>query len=185
MWNQEEFIKTCDENVKIISQAYKELKPVKLKSFKNFEHWEKKWWADFKPHMRRRDGDIRNNRIGYSKFVIENPEEQIEILKEFSTHLFSKIFSEFKITTWTSLEDFDYGTEWHTDFERPPNDDTPTYLICMNLIGDTHWKFQGYESIDLSPGDLICQNGSVPHNVEPNEKRITIAGHSSIKNIIL
>jgi len=176
MWNQEEFIKTCDENVKIISQAYKELKPVKLKPFKNFEYWEEKWWADFEPYMLIREKDIKAKRKGFTKFRF-SPENinEIPILKELSTYFFSKIFSEFKITLWASLEDIDYGTDWHQDFD--------TYLICMNLIGKTNWYFKGYDDIHMSPGDVLCQNGNVIHNVEPIEKRITIAGHSLIKNI--
>jgi hypothetical protein len=81
------------------------------------------------------------------------------------------------------MESYDMGTMWHEDYEY--DDMTPTYLICINLIGDTHWKFKNYDDINLSAGELLCQNGSMAHNVEPTSQRFTIAGHSSIKNIIL
>jgi len=33
------------------------------------------------------------------------------------------------------------------------------------------------------PGDIICQHGSVAHQVTPFGYRVSLAGHSSIKNI--
>ena len=183
MWNQEEFIKTCDENIKIISQAYKNKAPVKLNSYSNFEHWEDKWWNDFRPMMNRTEKDDKHGRIGFTKFRIETKAKNIPIIKLFSKHLFSKIFSEHKITAWGSMESYDMGTMWHEDYNY--DDMTPTYLICINLIGDTHWKFKKYDDINLSAGELLCQNGSMTHMVEPTNQRFTIAGHSSIKNIIL
>ena len=183
MWNQEKFIKTCEENLKIISQAYKDTAPVKLNSYSDFGHWEDKWWNDFRPMMNRRKKDDSMKRIGFTKFRIETKAKDIPIIKLFSEHLFSKIFSEYKITAWGSMESYDMGTMWHEDYEY--DDMTPTYLICINLIGDTHWKFKKYDDINLSAGELLCQNGSMAHNVEPTSQRFTIAGHSSIKNIIL
>ena len=188
MWNQEEFIKTCDENIKIISQAYKDTAPVKLNSYSDFGHWENKWWNDFRPiikqkvfHKKKKDDSYGME--GFTKFRIETKVKNIPIIKLFSKHLFSKIFSEHKITAWGSVESYDRGTMWHEDYEY--DNITPTYLICINLIGDTHWKFKKYDDINLSAGELLCQNGSMAHNVKPIGQRFTIAGHSSIKNIIL
>ena len=82
--------------------------------------------------------------------------------------------------TW---EEEDYGTDWHEDWK----DEIPTYLICMNLIGNTRWQFDGYDDIYLKPGDVIAQNGSVKHKVTPidNQKRLTLAGHRGLSEIIL
>jgi len=184
MWNQEKFIKTCEENVRIISQAYKDTAPVKLNSYSDFGHWENKWWNHIDPLIKqtvfnKKKEDDSYGMAGFAKFRIEK--QDIPIIKQFSEHLFSKIFSEHKITAWGSTRSYDMGSTWHEDYEE----DTPTYLICINLIGDTHWRFKNYDDINLSTGELLCQNGSMAHNVEPISKRFTIAGHSSIKNIIL
>ena len=182
-------IDICNDNIKIITEAYKNKDPIKLKSYPNFKDYEDVWWEEFNEYAHVRKKDISYNNIGYTKFPIKkhgaykSGNKEISIVEYFSEHLFSKIFKQHKVTCWISLSDADLGTDWHKDLEIGSS--IPSYLICINLIGSTDWKFKDYDPISLTPGDLICQNGSAEHSVQPTSKRITIAGHSSINDIIL
>ena len=55
----------------------------------------------------------------------------------------------------------------------------------MNLIGQTNWQFESSEDIDMQVGDVIAQNGSMPHKIIAKGMRITLAGHSSLHNVKL
>jgi len=191
MWDEKKFIETCDKNVELISKAYKKGKgPLKLNSYLHFEHWHDKWWNDFNHYVYQTKhenkivmGQQRLN-IGFIKFRLKHIHEEspnIPIVQAFSKHLFSKVFKSHHIAGWISEEVCDLGTDWHEDYTQ----EIPTYLICLNLIGDTHWQFDGYPDIDLSSGEILCQNGSCAHTVEPKGKRITLAGYSKIDDIII
>lgn len=189
-WEKDQsFIQTCQENIGIVKESYKFLNPKKLKPFENFELFADLWWDQFFANTNGSidkfcdfsDGRIKFN---YSKNT------NISVLNSLSEYLFSKIFSEHKIVCWLTSEDKDYGTDWHQDLypnNKPANYQCPSYLICMNLVGETHWQFQGYDDIYMKPGDILCQNGSVPHKVLPinNNPRITIAGHNGLDFVIL
>ena len=43
-----------------------------------------------------------------------------------------------------------------------------------------------YDDVILNPGDVLAQNGSVKHKVEPIDviKRLTIAGHGTVEDVI-
>ena len=176
------FIDTCNENVELIRSAYKKREPTKLKSFINFKNYEDEWWDRFyreipsdslKRHWLNR-GMIKFN---YTKDM------NIPILNDLSEHLFSKVFNDHTVVCWVSLNEEDTGTNWHKDFQ--PNTSIPTYLICMNLIGQTNWQFESSEDIDMQVGDVIAQNGSMPHKIIAKGMRITLAGHSSLHNVKL
>lgn len=181
------FIDTCNENISLIAEAYKDKKPVKLKSFHNFDKFEDYWWDEFytnfdRAYTSKQRGhyqDVTGGRVKWN-YAQNNT---LPILDALSTHLFSKVYSNHKVVCWMTWDEEDYGTDWHEDWTN----ESPTYLICMNLIGNTRWQFDGYDDIYLKPGDVIAQNGSVKHKVTPidNQKRITLAGHRGLSKIIL
>lgn len=178
------FIDTCNKNIESISEVCLDPRPVKLHSFSNFEKYEEEWWLLFEELVRKKDNT--NHDLGRAKMNIKEENSQdfflsIPIIKSLSEHFFSKVFKSHTVVCWTSTQDDDKGTDWHFDFQ--PGTDIPTYLLCMNLVGDTHWKFQGYDDMYMTTGDIMCINGSIAHQVRPTGPRITIAGHSSIKNI--
>ena len=181
------FIDTCNQNVSLIAEAYKDKKPVKLKSFHNFEQFEDYWWDEFytnfdRAYTSKQRGhyqDVTGGRVKWNY----SQNNTLPILDALSKHLFSKVYSNHKVVCWMTWEEEDYGTDWHEDWR----DEFPTYLICMNLIGNTRWQFDGYDDIYLKPGDVIAQNGSVKHKVTPigHQKRLTLAGHRGLSEIIL
>ena len=177
------FIDTCNENVELIRSSHKNKKPVKLKSFIDFENYEDEWWDKFYNNLNFNAFKplwLNKNMI---KFNYDQINMDIPILNNLSEHLFNKVFNNHTIVLWISLGEDDAGTDWHQDFQSM--NDIPTYLICMNLIGKTQWEFKGYENIEMTTGDIIAQNGSVPHKIIPRGMRITLAGHSSLHNIKL
>lgn len=185
----DEFIATCDRNVDVVREVYNFKKPIQLQPFKNFEPFAESWWDEFYSNTDNaidKFCDLSDGRIKFNYSTNSN----ISVLDSLSEHLFSKIFSEHKIVCWLTSEDKDYGTDWHQDLypnNNPKNYQCPSYLICMNLVGETHWQFEGFDDIHMKPGDILCQNGSVPHKVLPidNNPRITIAGHNGLDFVIL
>ena len=179
------FIDICNENIEIISKAYKDPKPIKLIPYPMFKEYEEIWWLQFDQYRHKKESDNDKGNIGFTKQVIKDHKKDIPIIKALQKHLFEKIFSIHKVVSWISLEDFDYGTPYHQDFLPGSNKTIPMYLIGMNLVGNTEWQYKEYDSIYLSAGDSITINGGVFHQVQPKGPRITIAGYSSIKDIIL
>jgi len=183
------FIDICNKNIELVSKSYLDCRPVKLHSFHNFEKYEGDWWLSFDELIRNKD-KAKTEKVsavkGQAKINIKEEESNdfvidIPIIKQLSEHLFSKIFKAHKIACIISTRSTDQGKEWHNDYQEDKI--TPTYLICMNLIGKTRWEFDGYDDMILEPGDIICQHGSVAHQVTPFGYRVSLAGHSSIKNI--
>lgn len=189
MWQiDDNFIETCKESVKMVGEGWKEPRPFRLKSFTGFEDHQEEWfdqmYSAFSTHVGYESKSIELGRYKgryVDRGTLEVP-DRIPILEALSEHLFSKIYREHKIAVWITTDGYDKGTDWHTDFDG----DVPTYLICMNLVGTTHWQFDGYDDMILKPGDVIAQNGSVPHKVHPidGSERITLAGHRTLLDII-
>lgn len=185
----DEFLQTCEKNIGLIKDAYHDVRPVKLHSFQDFDRYEDTWWSEYYDYFASEYngwGPFRGGRIKFN-YMVPNT---IPVLDALSEHFFSKIYSNHKIVSWLSTEAHDDGSDWHTDLypkNTGENYECPSYLICMNLVGETHWQFDGYDDIYLKPGDVICQNGSVKHKVKPlnSTQRITLAGHNGLKYVIL
>lgn len=162
----------CNQNIELIAANYKKRKPVRLHSFTGFEQYEASWWEQFNAVIQ----NSPKNKFNYT------PDMNIPVLDLLAEHFFSKIFTEHKIVCWVSKDENDTGTDWHKDYEAPSN---PTYLIALNLVGDTSWHFTKAKGIDMSPGSCLAYNGSFSHKVVPKGMRITLAGHSGINSINL
>ena len=183
-WQEtDDFLQTCEKNLELVKEAYHDPKPVRLHPFKDFTKHADLWWEEFFA-----DGTLTATRIkqlgnGNLKFNYHKKYHNIPVIPSLSNNLFGKIFNSHKVVMWLSLDDEDTGTDWHQDFCGEWI--TPTYLICMNLVGETHWQFEGYDDMILKPGDVIAQNGSVNHKVTPvhHQNRITLAGHSKLTDI--
>lgn len=193
----ESFIDICNKNIELISQVKDDIKPVKLNSFSNFKKYEDEFFLQFNHFSKKRylkylkknliedfDENQRTKlNIKDEKSNIPNDKhwvDDIPIVKKLSEHLYSKIFNTHSIVIWTSISENDKGTDWHTDFN---NEGVPTYLICANIIGNTHWQFKDYDDIYMSAGDMLVINGSVEHKVTTKDLRVTLAGHSNYNNL--
>ena len=184
----DDFLKTCKENLELL-QTYSTKTKVHapLTSFTGFEKYEDVWWDQFIGLSRQSFRKYRWKDWGnWKAYYLLNG--NIPVLDALNEHLFSHVFKTPEIACWVTFADQDTGSDWHFDDYEEKNTEMDTYLICMNLVGKTHWWFRNPDGeLDLHVGDCFWHNGSNEHSIRPHDNmpRITLAAFDRPQNILV
>ena len=98
----------------------------------------------------------------------------IEPIDKILSFLETNFLKNVGVTVFFSIHEDSKGLGWHRDFG--------SYVLGMNLFGDTTWESQGYPPIDLSQGEMLFMPEPVKHRVIVHSaERITCGFYGQLK----